>query len=281
MADPLSITASAVSIAHVLKKLYDVGHAAFKSKKEKKAFSDTINNLFVQVDSLERLEKRALRSKDDPRFAGFRALLESSQQFESGKDVKPDPSGTAPGVLQRLFQAMEQMEKQLEAKHGFRAGARRLLWFQEKDEFQKTIAEIKQWTDVLDSVLRYDHQMMAIETDDNVKETNTRLKNLEEVAAEDRKLAAEDRKEIAAREERKAAEKSMRFREARRLELIKWLSPLRFQERQYAILNQAPSNVRDPDLLQTEEFKLWLGGQPWILFCEGKPGAGKVGKEVI
>ena len=284
MADPLSITASAVSVAHVLKKLYDIGDAAFKSKKEKRAFNDTINNLFVQIESLKRLEERALRNKDDPRYAGFRALLKSSQQFQNGSDVKPDPSGTAPGILQRLLEAMERMETKLEVKHGFRAGARRLLWFQEKDEFKETIAEIKQWTDVVDSVLRYDHQLMAVDTDEHVKDTNTRVKNLEEEAAraaEDRKLAAEERKQVALREEKKVAEKALRLREARRLEIVRWISPLKFGERHSAILNQAPSGVRNPDLLQSEEFDLWRRGQPWVLYCEGKPGAGKVGREVI
>ena len=269
MTDPVSITASAISIAHVVKRLYDIGNAAYKSKEEKRKFNNVINNLNVQVTSLQLLEQRAFSNEDDPRYAGFRAVLKSSKQFRNGKDVEPDPDGKEPGGLQRLEYEMDQLETKLKVKHGFRAGARRLLWFHEREEFEKTIAQIKQWTDIVDSILRYDHQIMAIETDDHVKDTSARVKGLEDLAVK-----------ADFREERKAVEKAAKLREIRRLEIVKWISPLRFRERQNAILNQAPLSAREPNLVRTEEFGLWARGRPWILYCEGKPGAGKVGRDL-
>lgn len=276
----MDVTSSVISIAHAAKKVYDVGHAAYKSKEEQAAFHDTITRLLVKTAQLQRLEDKASKDPDDPRFAGFRALLASSQQFKGDNHAEPVPTGTD---LQRLEKSMRKTVEKLESKHGLR----RIFWIHEKDDFVKTIADIKQWTDIVDSVLRDDHHLMAIGTDDHVRDTNARVKTLEDrqkdeaaKAAEYRKIEAEERKQAAAREERKAAEKAMRLRETRRIEIVRWISPLRFRERQSAILNQAPTSITKPDLVQTEEFDIWLRGQPWILHCEGKPGAGKVSRVI-
>jgi len=279
--DPLSITASALTVAHVLSKVIRVGNAAYKSEDEKKAFNDLVGNLSVQIEGLQAIEERALKNRDDPRYAGFHAILESSKQFQNGKDAEPDPTGTSPGVLQRLVYAMDKMETRLESKQGFRASVKRLRWLKEREEFEETIAEIKQWTEVVNTVLRYGDHMRIIDIDENASDTNARVKHLEDEAAkaaEDRRLAAGERERAAVREEKKAADKAMKLRELRRLEIVRWISPLKFRERHYAILNQAPASITKPELLQTEEFDLWIRGRPWILHCEGKPGAGKVGK---
>ncbi|KAL9098109.1 MAG: hypothetical protein Q9163_006169 [Psora crenata] len=271
----MDVTSSIISIAHAAKKVYDVGHAAYRSKEEQAAFTDTITKLLVKTAQLQRLEEKALKNKDDPRFAGFCALLASSQQSKNDKHAEPIAAGTD---LQRLEESMKKTVKKLESKHGLK----RLFWIHEKDDFVRTITDIKQWTDIVDSVLRDDHHLMALGTDDHVRDTNARVKTLEDrqkdeaaKAAEYRKIEAEERKQAAAREVRKAAEKAMRLGETRRIEIVRWISPLRFRERQSAILNQAPRSITKPYLVQTEEFDIWLGGQPWILHCEGKPGAGK------
>ena len=273
----MDVASSVISIAHVAKKIYDIGNAAYKSKEEKEAFNDTIKILMVQVDSLESLAQQAQKNKDDPRFAGLRTLLESSNQFQGARNVALDSAGLSPGVLQRLQGDMDLTAAKLEAKRGFRANAKKLLWIHEKHDFEKIIAEIKQWTNIVDSVLSHDHHRTAIETYDDVKE----IKKIQEIetakAAEFRKVEAEARAQNAVREEKKAADKALRLQEAQRLEIVKWLSPLRFRERQSAILNQAPAGITKPDLVDREEFDIWLRGQPWILHCEGKPGAGKVG----
>ena len=278
--DSMDVTSSIISIAHAAQKVYDVGHAAYKSKEEQAAFNDTITKLLVKTAQLQRLEEKASKDKDDPRFAGFRALLASSQQFKSGKHAESVPNETD---FQRLEKNMKKTVEKLESKHGLR----RLLWIHEKDDFVKTIADIKLWTDIIDSVLRDDHHLMAIGTDDHVKDMSARVKTVEDrqqdeaaKAAEYRKIAAEERKQAAAREKRKAEEKAMRLKETRRIEIVRWISPLKFRERQSAILNQAPTCITKPDLVQTEEFDIWLRGQPWILHCEGKPGAGKVSRVI-
>ncbi|KAL6720538.1 hypothetical protein ACLMJK_002462 [Lecanora helva] len=262
--DPLSAGASTLAVVGALKKTYDVLEAAHNSEKDKAILRDTLDGLRVQVDLLQDLEKRALSSPDDPRYAGFRALLNSSKQIQNGKNVEPDPSGKSPGVLQRLVDRIEGTRVKLQPKHGFRAGARRLRWFHESKEFKNILAEIKESTEIVNSVLHYDHYLTSLGTDD-------RVKHLEIEAAE----AAEARRRAAEREEKRAMEKSMKLKETQRLEIVRWISPLKFRERHYAILNQAPSSITKPDLLQTEEFDAWSRSRQWILHCEGKPGAGK------
>ena len=272
MGDPLSVAASAIAVAHVIRRIYEVGNAAYRSNREKREFNHVLDNLAVQVSSLQALEGKASHNPEDPRYAGFRAILKSSKQFVPGKDVEPDPSEKAPGVVERLLSAMQRMEDNLKIKHGIRAGVRKVIWFHEKDKFQADIDEIKQWTDVVRSILSYDHFMVSIGTDDRVQ----RLELEAAKAAEDRALAAEERRQATIREQQRIAEKAFKLRETRRLELIKWVSPLRFRERHSALLNQHQTSIRIPDLLQTEEFELWTTGRPWILHCEGKLGAGKV-----
>jgi len=77
-------------------------------------------------------------------------------------------------------------------------------------------------------------------------------------------------------EEKRAAEKARKAKEQLRLDIVRWISQLRFRERQSALLNLPQTRFLKPELLGTEEFNLWIKGRPWILHCEGKPGAGKV-----
>lgn len=272
MADPLSITASAISVLHVVKRIYDVGNAAYKSKREKGEFNRVMNSLTVQMSSLKALAERVEDNPEDERFAGLRAIFTSSKQVKNGGEVLPDLTKKEPGVLERLQFSMDDMESKLVSRSGCRGYSRRLLWIHEKKVFQENIAEIKQWTDTVDSVLQKDHLIVDLETNDHVKVTSARVKKLEEEAgkaAEDRKIASEERRQDQER-------KQMKANESRRREIFKWISPLNFGQRQSALLNQPLSSFTKPRLLESEEFMLWTKGRPWILHCEGKPGAGKV-----
>jgi len=279
MVDPVSITASAVSIGQLAKIIYDIGNAAYKSKHEKEEYNKVMDDLFAQIKSLKVVADKVDSAPEDHRFDGFRAIIKSSKQFDNGKDVEPDPDKKGIGVLQRLATSMDHMERQLLSRNGVKGYARGLLWIHEKKKFETFIAEIKQWTDVVHSVLGYDHFLADIETNDYVRDTSSRVKNLESEAAsaaEDRKFAAEDRRKAVVAEERKAAEKARKAEEKLRLEIVRWISQLKFRERQSALLNLPQTKLMMPKLLCTEEFNLWTKGRPWILHCEGKPGAGKV-----
>lgn len=84
------------------------------------------------------------------------------------------------------------------------------------------------------------------------------------------KSGVEDTNERIKRLEAAAASKEQR--EERR-EIIEWLSPLQFLRRQSDIFNgKIPMGDR---LLESDEFKAWADGRPWILFGYGIPGSGK------
>jgi len=277
--DPLSITASAISIGLVVQEIYKFGNAAYKSEDEKKEFNSVMNDLSIRVKSLKVVADMADNAPDDHRFDGFRAVIQHSTPLDNGKNVEPDPGKKGPGVLRRLELAMGNMADQLESRHGVKGSFRRLLWIHEKKKFEAFIAKIQQWTEVVSRVLRDVNFLVDMETNNYVRDTSSRVKNLEieaAQAAEDRKLAAEDRRKAAVAEERKAAEKARKAKEQLRLDIVRWISHLRFRERQSALLNLPQTKLLEPELLCTEEFNLWIEGRPWILQCEGKPGAGKV-----
>ena len=279
MGDPFSTVASVIAVIQAAERIYEIGRAVYKSPKEREEFGNVIGNLGVQVTSLQILEEKALQNPDDPRYAGFRALLKSSKQFQPGKPLEADPTEKQPGVLQRLQVAMDGMEAKLDKMMKKRHQWRRAFWVYEKKDFQEDVDEIVRWTALVTSVLQYDHFLIDIETNDHVKDNNLRLRSLEEEAAkaaEDRKLAAQEREKAALRAMEVEASKEAKRIERLRLDLIKWLSPLRFRERQSALLRQRSIGFTQPKLLKTEEFRLWVQGGPWILHCDGKPGAGKV-----
>lgn len=273
MAEPLGATASVIAIAEVVLKIIEIGNAAYKSSKEKERFNNVLGNLKVLVDRLQVLEATARENPDDSRYAGLRAIFKSSKDFPAdGSKVEPDDTQEQPGVLERLLRAMEKMEDRLKHKSGKRAKLRQAIWYYERDDVQKDIDEVKNWTGQVDSVLISGGFEVGIDS-------NTRIKFLEEEAlkaAEDRKIAIEDRRVAALRDAKADSERESKNREKLRLEIIKWISPLRFRERQFALLTQPYVDFTKPKLLQTEEFQLWADGRPWLLHCEGKPGSGKV-----
>lgn len=284
MGDPLSVAASAIAVAHTVKRIYEIGNAAYNSKHEKEEFNNVMETLSVQVSSLEDLAAKVDASPEDPRFNGFRAIIKHSKHFNKGKEVEPDPNEKDIGVLQRLAISMDEMEAKLVSRTGLKGYSRRLLWIHERKKFEEFIGEIKQWTDVVSSVLTYDHFLNDIETNDYVRDTSSRVKNLEieaAKAAEDRKSALEDRRRAAIADERRTAEKERKAKEKLRLEIVRWMSPLKFRERHSVLMSQPEANSVRPQLLHTEEFEVWTKGRQWILHCEGKPGAGKVLSHII
>lgn len=242
MTDPLSATASAAALLHLVHRFYDFGAAAYRSEEEKEKVRTELDNLSVLLRQLQVLEEQARARPDDARYEYFRAILRSSKQF-AGKAV-PDATHKEPGVLDRLKTAMEEKEPELTPQHGFKARSRRLLWSHDRKKFREFIEEIKQWSALVNQVLNVD--------------TNVRARVIE------------DKFDDAAKErEKKALEK-------RRIAIVAWLSPLRFRERQSALLNQVQVRLRKPSLLTSEEYEMWEKGRPWILHCQGMPGSGKV-----
>lgn len=249
--DPVSalgVVGVTFQLLHIVHNIYRYGNAVYNSKAEQRKLKGAFENLEVKLNRLEVQERKALDHPDDPMYQGFLAVLRSSTSMTDNERVSPDPTGKNPGALRQLQTDMENMEAKLISRSGCKAQSRRLLWYQERKKFQEMIDDINKWTAAVDSILIPD---VIMDTNERVRVIDDKVDN-----------AARDRA-------RKAVEK-------RRREIVTWLSPLKFRERQSALLNRVQAKTFEPDLLFSEEFKLWKDDRPWILYCQGKPGAGKV-----
>ena len=240
--DPLSVSASALTLAHLANKLYGFAEAAYRSEEEKEKLTNEFNNLKILLQQLQVLEKQAQARPDDGRYETFRSIVRSSTQSD-GKAV-PDATHEKPGILDQLKTAMEKTESELAPQRDFKARIRQSLWYHDRKEPRGLIKKIKQWSALVTQVINVD--------------TNMRVRVIEDKADD----AAKER-------DKKALEK-------RRIHIVVWLSTLRFRERQSALLNQEQVRLRKPSLLTSEEYEMWEGGRPWILHCHGMPGSGKV-----
>lgn len=266
MMDGVSAAASIVSLIQAAAAIYDYGCVTYNAKAEQRKLSSAIEGLKVKLISLKQQDERAIANPEDPWYQGVRAILASAKQFGDDGKVEPDLSEKGPGVLRRLEFAMQRREDKLSRRQiGCTARPRRLLWYWERKRFEEMIAEIEQWTQIVDTVCNYDGFTLGLDTNAHVKLGNDRVQNL----GNDMRIIKDGLGKAAKEKERKAVDK-------RRVAILSWLSPLRFRERQSALLNQMSTSVSMSRLLTSEEYMLWEGGQQYMLHCEGKPGAGKV-----
>ena len=240
--DPLSVIASTATVIHVLHRLGEYADAAYKSEAEKKDFKSEISNLELSLTQLQNQADKARVNPNDPRYRNFLLALGPSKQ----PDGKPrsHASGNKPGALEGLKTGLEKLELELAPGHGPKGWSQRLLWAHHRKKFQEAIPEINTWTRRVDSILKLD---VAIDTSDEVRDVNHRVRFLEDRARKDDKNA-----------------------------LLTWLSPLKFRDRQADLLNRLQRDPSASDFLTSEEFRLWKEGRPWILHGQGKPGSGKV-----
>ena len=237
--DPLGAAASIASLLDIAERLYEFGEAAYRSEEEKSKLKNELHNLTVKLEQLKVQEQRAREHPDDGQYEHLRAILKSSEQ-NSGK-IEPHRTVKEAGVLDRLQNAMVKTECELTPKRGYKARARRLLWYHDRKKLQGTLEEIRQWTASVDSIL--------------IGDINDCVRTIE------------DKIDHSTREnERKALEE-------KRTAIVTWLSSLKFRERQSGLLNQ---KLFRPSLLISKEFEIWKEGRPWILHCQGMPGSGKV-----
>ena len=266
--DGVSAAASIVSLIQAANAIYKYGVVTFNAKAEQKRLSIAIEDLKVKLTLLKEQDERAAADPDAPWYRGVRAILKSSKQFADDGTVQADPGEKGEGALRRLQTAMQNREDKLSRRQiGCTALPRRLLWYWEKKKFEETVAEVHQWIAVVDSIRSYDHFTLDLDTNAQVKLTHDDVKVID------------DKMEVLQNEFGKAAkEKEKRVAEKRRIAIVDWLSPLKFKERQSALLIQMSTSLSLPSLLMTEEYTRWEDGHPYILHCEAKPGAGKVGR---
>ena len=245
--DPFSITVGSLTLLQAVKPLYDFALDAYHAKEQQKEIKKVFERLNLRLERLVALEKEAAREPDDPRHRSFIAVLKSSKQSTPGK-VEPDPQGREPGASQRLQDDMVRMLAKMNPKSKREIISQQFLWHNKKDKFQELVQQINEWIATIESIIILDIQ---VDTNDRVRNIEIRMKKAD-------------------------LEKEKKANEKRKLALVRWLSPLMFREWQSALLIESPTALKRPRLLDTEEFDAWVKGRPWILHCQGKPGAGKV-----
>ena len=253
--DPVSIlgVASAASTlmgnaVTVVNYLKDVINA----KKECAKWLQELDGLVSLLDRLKRRSEAALQSRD-PWYDDFLAAIRKGGTGSDGVYNK-DGSIRPGGLLLRLQVELEALESKVKPKDGWRGAAQRFMYSNDKADFAATFVKLDRLRSDLSDV-------MADVRLDLSERTYRKL-----VVTTDAIIKTQEKQESRVRKEEEA-------------NIIKWLSPLEFLERQRHVYSECFYNESVPPgqwLLHSEEFVAWKSGRPWPLYYYGNPGAGKV-----
>lgn len=223
------------------------------AEKECAKWLQELDGLVSLLNRLKSRSEAALQS-GDPWYDDF---LAATRKGGTGSDglYNEDDSHRPGGLLLRLQVELEALESKLKPKDG--RGPRivqRLKHSNDKADVAVTFLKLDR--------LRADlSDVMADVRLDLSERTYRKL-----VVTTDAIIKTQEKQESRARKEEDA-------------NIIKWLSPLEFLERQRHVYSECFYNESVPPgqwLLHSEEFVAWKSGRPWPLYYYGNPGAGKV-----
>lgn len=260
MADPLSTTVGILSF------IIQVSEIA----KDAKDAKDDWRVLLAGLDSLkfliEVLKERLEDGRDDSSWSTYaRRMQEGSGSLSVDEsDVTyepPAPPQEAKGPLAELYRTIAKIAAKLkppETGHRWesvKARFRRLGWKWEKGDFQKMLMDIARAQGQVSFILDQDEHEL-----------------LRSIKVDTRSIKANAAETLDLVQEMKQAQDAEANR--REMEIIEsWLSPLDFTKRIELGEDSFPSGK---GLLESCEFKQWVKGQKWYLWCYGKPRSGKV-----
>lgn len=265
----MDVAASCVALIQAAHKLYEYANDVVHAREEQKTILAGLQGIADVLDSIKDREALASQSPNDRWYQGLLALNTSATPTTNGKTLVPDPARKGDGALVRLKKAFGLLELELKPKRG-RAGFRqRWAWKHDKKKIKDLVTQLDQLKGHIDSVLQQDHFHLSVDNNQrlqDVQQTNAAVKNNVEGL---KSTGAETVNRIKRLE---AAGALKELREERRA-IIEWLSPLQFLRRQSDIFNG--KILLGEKLLDSDEFKAWSEGRPWILFGYGMPGSGK------
>ncbi|KAI9810139.1 MAG: hypothetical protein M1827_006665 [Pycnora praestabilis] len=277
MAEVLSAYENAKSCIEVAQQIYAILQKIKDAPKERQDWLDEVTVVLRSLDFLKTRLDGARRGNSWSR--GIQALVEPAKRFvpdkstdeddapkksvldrwgsKIGIEKKPEVKGTYyydtdsyadGGLLQRLRKLLEDLAKSLAPKTGIREVGTRLAWYWSDPGVKSTVETIVRLRSHIDSLLQQDQFDLSMATQIQGKDTNERIKSVQET------------------QEHEA-------RERERREILAWLSPLESFKRQDAVFTD--SFPTGQWLFDSQEFKVWVRGRPWTLWCYGDPGAGK------
>lgn len=152
-------------------------------------------------------------------------------------------------ILKRLNDLLAELLKKLEPHDGIKLVGDKLVWFWRKQGVADTIKDIMKLKNHIGDLMQQDQFDLSLADHILNRDTNERIKDVQLTQQEE-------------------------LREKERREIMEWLSPLMYLKRQDAVYRDSfPAEQR---LVHSPEFKAWVTGRPWTLWCHGNPGAGKV-----
>jgi len=171
---------------------------------------------------------------------------------------KPEPKGTyyydvdgyaATGILKRLEGLLLSLSEKLKPRTSINGASTRLMWYWAEQGVKGQIDDIVGLRNNIDSLLAKDQYDLSMANQVLAKDSNERIKDVQET----------QRHEV---------------REKEREKIMAWLSPLEFYKRHDTVIKD--SFPTGQWLFDSPEFRAWILGRPWTLWCYGDPGAGKV-----
>ncbi|KAL8749194.1 MAG: hypothetical protein Q9199_007834 [Rusavskia elegans] len=306
----MDVAASIVALIQAAHKLYEYANEVVHAREEQKTILAALQGIVDVLDAIKDREALASQNPNDRWYQGLLALNTSATPTTNGKTLVPDPARKGDGALVRLKKAFGLLELELKPKHGCAGFRQRWAWTHNEKKIKDLVTQLDQLKGHIDSVLQQDHfhLSVAMQTTDldtnqrlqDVQQTNAAVKNnveglksrdadavnrLQELQAQSAdhatrvgdvanhttaiRITTED---THARIKRLEAAGALKEQREERRAIIEWLSPLQFLRRQSDIFNG--KILLGEKLLDSDEFKAWFEGRPWILFGYGMPGSG-------
>ncbi|KAL8698578.1 MAG: hypothetical protein Q9201_006495 [Fulgogasparrea decipioides] len=291
------VAANAAALAHLAHRLIEYCHDVYKAPEEQATILDSAQGVLLLVQKIEVREASARQNPKDAWYQGLLSLCASAPPISKRKALTPDPIRVGDGALVRLNKNMAFLKDELLKKHGIAGIKQRILWTYNKKRIQELVAAIDQLRALVGNVLQLDHIELSQanhdlilqnikQTEDSLKvglETNNYAQNLSSAAADTVSHLQELQNKGSAVEasvqevrttinETNERIKRQEQQEERRA-IIEWLSPLQYRRRQSEIFNDATE--MGLNFLDSDEYKAWSAGRPWLLYGFGLPGSGK------
>lgn len=260
MADPLSTT---LGILSFIIQVTEIAKDAKGAKGDRRTLLAGLHSLKFLVEVLkERLED----DKGDESWSRYARLMQEGSgtitEDENGVTYEPPvPPQEPKGPLAELYRTIAKLSAKLKppstGQHweSVKARFRKLGWKWEKDDFRQMLIDIARAQGQVSFILDQDEYEL--------------LKNIKVDTANIVSTTAQTYDLVQGMKQAEDNEKNIRERQ----KIEQWLSSLDFNKQKELREDYFPSGKT---LFASFEFKQWIQGQKWHLWCYGKPRSGKV-----
>ncbi|KAL8992291.1 MAG: hypothetical protein Q9169_007212, partial [Polycauliona sp. 2 TL-2023] len=300
----MDVAANILAFIEAAHKIYEYGNDVVHAREEQGAILASLQGIVDVLNAIKDREALARQNPNDTWYQGLLALNASAITTKAGKSFVPDPARKGDGALIRLRKTFDLLELELKPKHGYAGFRQRWAWTHDKKKIKDLVVRLDQLKGHVDSVLDQDHFQLSADTNQRIQDvqhtgvdTNQRVQDVQQTSAtieagvESLKITGADTtnrlqdlqsqgavsritiEDTHSAVKRLEAAGALKEQREERRAIIEWLSPLQFLRRQSDIFNgKIPMGEK---FLESDEFKAWSEGRPWILYGYGMPGSGK------